>query len=97
VFSDSGGAWAAEWQGLAGLSSVTNDGTKTTVVLSSSYVSLTSVPLAAGQSPSVSLNITPVGNPPTVNVSALLTDPETGDILQQNGGSCTGTQPIISY
>ncbi len=97
VFSDSGGAWAAEWQGLAGLSSVTNDGTKTTVVLSSSYVALTSVPLAAGQSPSVSLNITPVGNPPTVNVSALLTDPETGDILQQNGGSCTGTQPIISY
>jgi hypothetical protein len=96
VFSDPSGTWAAIWQGQAGLSSVTNDGTNTTVVLSSSYVALTSVPLGPAQSPAVSINITPVGgNPPTVNVSAILTDPETGAILQQNGGSCVGTQIII--
>jgi hypothetical protein len=98
VFYDPSGAWATEWQGLAGLSSVTNDGASTTVTLGSSYVALTSVPLAAGQSPSVSLNITPsADSSPTVNISALLTDPQTGDILQENGGSCARTQPGVIY
>jgi hypothetical protein len=95
VIGDPGGAWAAIWQGLPGLASVTSDGTNTTLVLNSSYVALTNVPLAGGQSPSVSIQITPVGTPPTVNVSAMVTDPETGSILQQNGGSCTGTEVVI--
>jgi hypothetical protein len=95
VFSDPGAVFSAEWNGLPGLSSVTNDGTNTTIVLSSSYVALTSVPLAASQSPTVQLNVTSPGAPPTVNVSAILTEPETGTILQNNGGSCTGTQVVI--
>jgi hypothetical protein len=95
VFGDPSGVWAAEWKNLPGLSSVTNDGTSTTIVLSSSYVALPSVPLAGGQSPAVTINITPADTSPTVNVSAILSDPQTGDILQQNGGSCTGTQIVI--
>ncbi|MGH7270032.1 MAG: hypothetical protein ACREJ3_06335 [Polyangiaceae bacterium] len=92
VIGDPGGAWAATWKGLAGLSSVTNDGTNTTIVLSASEIALTSVPLAGGASPSVSISILmPSGTPPTVDVSAMLTNPQTGTILQQNGGSCTGT------
>ncbi|HYP99174.1 MAG TPA: hypothetical protein VER96_10950 [Polyangiaceae bacterium] len=92
VFQDPGGIWSAQWQGVPGLSSVTNDGSKTTIVLNSSHVALPSVALF--QSPSVTLNVTSPGAPPTVNLSALLTDPETGTILLQNGGSCTGTQVI---
>lgn len=95
VFSDPAGIFAAEWNGLPGLSSVTNNGTNTTIVLSSSYVALTSVPLGGNQSPTVQLNVTAPGAPPTVNVSAILTEPESGTILQQNGGSCTGTQQVI--
>jgi hypothetical protein len=30
-----------------------------------------------------------------VNVSATLTDPQSTTILQQNGGSCTGTEQVI--
>ncbi len=97
VFGDAGGAWAALWNGTPGLSSVTNDGTKTTIVLGASYVALPVVPLAGGQSPSVQIIINPPasGVLPTVNVSAMLTDPETGSVLQQNGGSCTATQQVI--
>jgi hypothetical protein len=97
VVGDLGGVWAAAWQGLPGLASVTPDGTNTTIVLSSSYVALTNVPLAGGQSPAVSIQITP-GNavPPTVNISAMVTDPRTESILQENGGDCTGTQIVIN-
>lgn len=97
IIGDVGGAWAALWNGTAGLSSVTNDGTNTTIVLSASYVALPVVPLAGGQSPSVQIIINPPasGILPTVNVSATLTDPEKGSILQQNGGSCTATTQVI--
>jgi len=97
VIRDPGGVWAAIWTGTPGLSSVTNDGTNTTIVLSSSYLALPSVPLAGGQSPSVQIIIVPPasGTLPKVNVSAMLTDPETGSVLQLNGGSCTASEIII--
>jgi hypothetical protein len=66
----------------------------TTVALDTSYIELLSVPLGAGQSPSVSINITPVGTPPTVNVSTFVTSPMSGDILLANGGSCNATLVI---
>jgi hypothetical protein len=97
VIGDPGGVWAAIWTGTPGLSSVTNDGTNTTIVLSSSYLALPSVPLAGGQSPSVQIIIAPPasGTLPKVNVSAMLTDPLTGSVLQLNGGSCTATKIVI--
>jgi hypothetical protein len=95
VVQDATGAWAAIWQGVPGVSSVTNSGGNTTLVLSSSYISLPSVPLAPGQSPSMSINISPMNNPPKVNISAFITDPMVGNILQENGGSCTGSQIVI--
>jgi hypothetical protein len=96
VFGDSGGVWSALWTGAPGLSSVSNDGTNTTIVLNSSYVGLPAVPLADSTSPSVTVNIsTSSSTPPTVNVSAILVDPQTGNILQANGGSCTGTKQIV--
>ncbi len=97
VIGDPGGAWAAIWTGTPGLSSVTNDGTNTTIVLNSSYLALPSVPLAGGQSPSVQIVIVPSGSGPLpkVSVSAMLTDPGTGSVLQLNGGSCTATQIVI--
>ena len=95
-FGDPGGVWAAEWTGLPGLS-VTSDNTTTTVVLSSSYVELTSVPLAGGQSPSATIDILPAtgAQPPSVSVTSILTDPQTGKILQENGGTCASTGETI--
>jgi len=103
-FSDPYGVWAAQWQnqvqtnqftvGTTNLSSATNT---TTVTLTSSYVALQSVPLPAGQSPTVTLNINPANAPtvPTVHLSTIVTDPQTGDIVLQNGGSCTSTGMTI--
>jgi hypothetical protein len=91
TFDDPSSVFFNQWNGQSGIS-VSNSGGSTTVVLNSSYVALNSVPLSSGQSPSVNINIDP-GNasPPTVNVSAILTDPMTGNILQENGGTCTST------
>ncbi len=93
-FTDPDGIWSQVWTGAPGLSSVSYDSTTTTttIVLNSSYVALPSVSLFG--SPTVTLHVTSPGTPPTVNVSALLTQPETGAILLQNGGSCTGSQVI---
>jgi hypothetical protein len=67
-----------------------NTSMSTIVTLETSDVALDAVPLIEGQS--VSIRVLPGStNPPTVDVSAILTDPTTGDILLQNGGTCMGT------
>jgi hypothetical protein len=91
VIGDPGGVWSAEWQGVPG-ATVSSDGTNTTVVLTSGHVALPSVFL--DHSPTVTINATSPGTAPTVDVSAMLTEPYTGSILLLNGGSCVGTQVI---
>jgi hypothetical protein len=65
----------------------------TTVALKTSYIALNPVPLPGAQSPNVTINVIPVGNaaPPSVSIATLLLAPQTGDILQANGGTCTNT------
>lgn len=64
--------------------------------LKASYIALNRVPLAAGQSPSVSISIQGGSQgTPTVNVSALLTDPTSATIIQANGGSCQSSGVVI--
>ncbi len=97
LFTDMNKTFFNAWNGQQGIS-VMNVGDVTTVALGTSYVALNTVPLATGQSPHVSINIEPGNNtPPSVNVSSLLTDPLTGDILSANGGTCqsTGMQIVI--
>jgi hypothetical protein len=97
TFADSTLTFFNAWNGQSGIQ-VQQSGGSTTVTLETSYIALNSVPLAGGTSPSVSINIEPGDDatPPSVDVSVLLTDPMTGDLLLANGGNCTGTgQQII--
>jgi hypothetical protein len=97
TFSDPNSTFFTIWTGQSGITlsqAGSGPSTTTTVALDTSYVELRAVPLGAGQSPSVSINIVPVGSPPTVDVSTFLTNPMTGDILLANGGSCKGTAVI---
>ena len=84
------------WNGQSGVT-LAHQGSNTTVTLNTSYIGLNAVPLAPGQSPSVSMTIQP-GNQaaPTVNVSAILSDPLTGNIVQVNGGTCQGSGSVIT-
>jgi hypothetical protein len=89
TFADPSSVFFNAWNGQSGIS-VANSGGNTTVTLESGYVALDTVPLASGQSPSVNININPgSGAPPSVNISAILTDPMTGALLQENGGTCS--------
>ncbi len=105
TFSDPNGVWAAVWgtqvqnnQFTVMASNPTSPSNITTVTLISSYVALESVPLPSGQSPTVTLNINPQDAPvaPTVDISTILTDAVTGNIVLQNGGSCTSTATVIA-
>lgn len=95
TFTDQNQTFFNAWNGQSGVV-VAHSGNNTTVTLNKSYVALSTVPLGAGQSPSVSITIQP-GNSalPTVNVSAILTDPVTNNVIQANGGSCQSTAIII--
>ncbi len=72
----------------------------TTVLLNTSQIALNQVSLPAEQTPSVTIRVipatastTPPGPPvtaaaPIVNITSVLTDPMTGDIISENGGTC---------
>jgi hypothetical protein len=96
TFADASSAFFNAYNGQTGIT-VTHSGSTTTVVLNTSYIALHNVPLPAGQSPSVSIFITPAANatPPSVDISSLLTDPKTRNIVQMNGGTCTSTGVVI--
>jgi hypothetical protein len=68
--------------------------TQTTVTLDTSDVALNSVALAAGQSPTLGIAITPgMGAAPRVALSSLMTN-NVGNIVAQNGGTCQATAPL---
>jgi hypothetical protein len=75
----------------------TGSATVTTVTLDTSYIALNAVPLPAGTSPQVTINIRPAGGAalPSVNISSLIVDPMTGTIIQENGGTCQSTTTIL--
>jgi hypothetical protein len=95
TFADPNQTFFNAWTGQSGIV-VGRSGSNTTVTLNTSYIGLPTVPLGPGQSPSVSMTIQPGSQAaPTVNVSAILTDPLTGNILEVNGGSCQGNGNVI--
>jgi hypothetical protein len=94
AFNDPTSAFFNAWQGQSGIT-VTKDNGTTNVALNTADIALNTVALGGGQSPAVNISITPSGAPPSVNISALLNDPMTGNILQANGGTCQGTEIVI--
>jgi hypothetical protein len=85
-------AWHAQQNRLpAGTIVVTQQGgNKTVVTLGTSNIALDTVAVAASSSPHVSVAITSssASPEPSVAISTLLTNPQTGGIAVQNGGSC---------
>ena len=91
--SDWYNAWHAQQNRLpAGTLVVTQQsGNKTVVTLGTSNIALDTVALAPSSSPphvNVTITSSPVSPVPSVAISTLLTDPQTGSIVVQNGGSC---------
>ena len=99
TFDDPDSSWFNVWNAQAGngttFAVTHNSGTNsTTVRLGAFSVVLNPVPLMAGQSRNATGNINPTSGTLTLQLGATLTD-SGGQVLANNGGSCTVTANVI--
>ena len=100
TFDDADSAWFNVWNSQVGNGTTFavrhNNGTNsTTVRLGAFGVALNPAPLMAGQSRSATGNINPTSGTLTLQLGAILTD-SGGQVLANNGGSCTATAVVIN-
>jgi hypothetical protein len=98
TFDDADSSWFNVWNSQPGKGStfaVTHAASSTTVRLGAFSVAMNAVPLAAGQTRNATGNINPSsGGTLTLQIAAALKD-SGGNLLVNNGGSCTATAPVI--
>jgi hypothetical protein len=99
TFDDTDSSWFNAWSGQAGNGtafSLSHNGgaNSTTVRLGTFSVVLNPVPLPAGQSRNATGNVNPTNGTLTLQLGAMLTDAG-GQMLANNGGSCTVTANVI--
>ena len=97
TFDDADSSWYNVWNTQTGIGStfnVTHSGSSTTVRLGAYSVAMNAVPLAASATRNATANINPAGGTLTLQIAGALTD-SGGNLLVNNGGSCTVTAPVI--